>query len=47
MGTSPYVFFMGPLEYVSHQHSRPMAVTWRLKTPMPTDMFMATRMVSV
>ncbi|WP_408622954.1 DUF3427 domain-containing protein [Kineosporia rhizophila] len=45
LGTSPYVF-LGPVQYVSHEHSRPMAVTWRLHTPMPTDLYMATRMAS-
>ena len=39
-GTSPYLF-LGPAEYVSHTGSRPIAVTWRLLHPMPTDFFHA------
>jgi hypothetical protein len=37
-GTSPYLF-LGPVHYVSHQHERPIAITWRLETAMPTDFF--------
>lgn len=35
--TSPY-YFLGPCEYVSHQGSRPISITWRLqhRVPMPT-----------
>jgi hypothetical protein len=25
--------------YVSHERSRPIAITWRLRTPMPNDFF--------
>ncbi len=32
--TSPYVF-LGPVEYVKHEGSKPINITWRLKTPMP------------
>ncbi len=32
---SPYAF-LGPAEYVSHEGSRPISITWRLRTPMPT-----------
>ena len=35
-GTSPYLF-LGPARYVSHEGDRPIAFTWRLQTPMPTD----------
>ena len=41
-GTAPYVF-LGPADYVSHERDRPMAITWRLRRPMPTDVFMASR----
>ena len=34
----PYVA-LGPATYVQHQGSRPMAITWRLHTPMPADLF--------
>lgn len=37
-GTAPYVF-LGPVDYVSHTGERPIAITWRLRTPMPADFF--------
>jgi hypothetical protein len=37
-GTSPYLF-LGPATYVSHTGDRPIAITWKLSTPMPTDFF--------
>ncbi len=37
-GTSPYIF-LGPVDYVSHQGSRPMSIVWRLRRPMPTTVF--------
>ncbi len=37
-GTSPYLF-LGPATYVSHTGDRPIAITWKLQTPMPTDFF--------
>jgi hypothetical protein len=36
--TAPYLC-LGAAEYVSHQGSRPIAITWRLRTPMPDDFF--------
>ena len=36
LGTSPYLF-LGPATYVSHEGDRPIAITWRLDTPMPVD----------
>jgi superfamily II DNA or RNA helicase/HKD family nuclease len=42
LGTSPYVF-LGPADYISHEGDRPMAITWRLHRPMPTEVFMASR----
>jgi superfamily II DNA or RNA helicase/HKD family nuclease len=42
MGTAPYVF-LGPADYVSHQGDRPMAVTWRLRHAMPTEVYLAAR----
>jgi superfamily II DNA or RNA helicase len=44
LGTSPYVF-LGPADYVSHEGDRPMAITWGLRCPMPTEVFMASRAV--
>jgi superfamily II DNA or RNA helicase/HKD family nuclease len=32
-------YFLGPAEYVSHESEMPMAITWRLKTPLPGDLF--------
>lgn len=37
-GTSPYLF-LGPARYVSHTGDRPIAITWRLTTPLPIDFF--------
>ena len=31
----PY-YFLGPVDYVMHSGSRPMNITWRLRTPMPS-----------
>ena len=42
LGTAPYVF-LGPADYVSHTGDRPMAITWRLRHPMPTEMYLAAR----
>lgn len=36
-GTAPYLF-LGPGRYVSHEGSRPIAITWRLDSPIPTDL---------
>jgi superfamily II DNA or RNA helicase/HKD family nuclease len=40
LGASPYVF-LGPADYVSHEGDRPMAITWRLHRPMPTEVYQA------
>ena len=37
-GTAPYLC-LGPANYVSHQGDRPIAITWQLDHPMPTDFF--------
>ncbi len=42
MGTSPYIF-LGPADYVSHTGDRPMAITWRLRQPMPTEVYLSAR----
>ena len=50
MGTSVMLFcrervtensfwFLGPATYVTHQGERPMAITWRLTTPLPGDLY--------
>jgi superfamily II DNA or RNA helicase len=37
-GTAPYLF-LGPVHYASHTGERPIAITWELDHPMPTDFF--------
>jgi superfamily II DNA or RNA helicase/HKD family nuclease len=32
-------YFLGPAEYVKHESEMPMAITWRLKYPLPGDLF--------
>ena len=39
-GTAPYAF-LGTAQYVSHEGSRPVAITWRLDRPMPPELFAA------
>ncbi len=34
-------WFLGPATYVGHECERPMAVTWRLQTPLSGDLFTA------
>lgn len=43
--TNPYTF-LGPATYVSHEGERPIAITWRLRTPMPTELFEAASAVA-
>jgi hypothetical protein len=43
--TSPYVF-AGPLRYVSHKGSRPVAFTWKLESLMPEELFEVARSVA-
>jgi len=38
IGTRSFLF-LGPASYVSHQGSRPIAITWRLEQPLPADFF--------
>ncbi len=45
LGTSPYLF-LGPATYTSHTGDRPIAITWRLDHPMPTDLFQAASVVA-
>jgi superfamily II DNA or RNA helicase/HKD family nuclease len=44
-GTSPYLF-LGPATYVNHTGDRPIAITWKLRTPMPVDFFNLTSAVA-
>jgi hypothetical protein len=43
--TVPYTL-LGLATYVTHTGERPMSITWRLHTPMPPDMFEATKTVA-
>lgn len=42
LGAAPYIF-LGPADYVSHEGDRPMAITWRLKRPMPAEVYLGAR----
>jgi superfamily II DNA or RNA helicase len=42
MGTAPYIF-LGPADYVSHTGDRPMAITWKLRQSMPTEVYLSAR----
>lgn len=46
VGTGPYLC-LGPAYYVSHEGERPMAITWKLRSPMPEVTFEGARAVSV
>lgn len=37
-GTSAYLF-AGPITYVSHTGEKPIALTWRLRHPLPSDFY--------
>ncbi len=43
--TAPYLF-LGPAYYVSHEGDRPMAVTWRLKFPIPIRFYRGFRLTA-
>jgi superfamily II DNA or RNA helicase len=45
LGTAPYLF-LGPATYTSHTGDRPIAITWQLDHPMPTEMFQAASVVA-
>lgn len=45
-GTSPYLF-LGPAHYVSHQGSRPIAITWQLQHAMPAEVFSSASVAAV
>ena len=36
--TRPYVL-LGPADYVEHRGERPIAITWRLRNPIPADLY--------
>ncbi len=39
-------WFLGPATYVGHTGERPMAITWRLHVPLPSDLFAAFKAVA-
>ena len=43
--TAPYTC-LGPADYVSHTGERPLAITWRLRRPMPADLFRETKVAA-
>ena len=45
LGTVPYTF-LGPASYVSHQGDRPIAITWKLHHPMPSDVYVGASVVA-
>ncbi|RZU22300.1 superfamily II DNA or RNA helicase [Kribbella rubisoli] len=45
LGTAPYLF-LGPATYTTHTGSRPIAITWHLTHPMPTEVFQAASVVA-
>lgn len=45
LGAAPY-HFLGPVDHVSHAGERPVAFTWRLRTPMPEALFEVARSVA-
>lgn len=40
-GTAPYTY-LGDAKYVSHSGDRPVAITWKLRTAMPPDLYSET-----
>ena len=45
-GTGAPYLFLGPARYVRHEGDRPIAITWELETPMPTDFFTSAKVVA-
>lgn len=37
---------LGAADYVGHEGQKPMAITWRLRRPMPGDLFVDARVVA-
>lgn len=44
-GPRPYLC-LGPADYVEHRGERPIAITWRLRHPLPTEFFRAAAVVA-
>lgn len=45
IGSAPFLC-LGPCEYVEHEGERPIAITWKLKRPMPGETFQAASVVA-
>jgi len=45
-GTGAPYLFLGQATYVKHEGERPIAITWKLKRPMPIDFFAAAKVVA-
>ena len=43
--TQPYTL-LGAADYVRHEGEKPMAITWRLRRPMPSDLFLDAKVVA-
>lgn len=37
-GSEPFIF-LGPVDYVDHRGERPISISWKLRRPMPADVF--------
>lgn len=46
LGSGAPYFFLGEADYVSHRGERPIAITWRLRVPMPTSVFEIAKVVA-
>lgn len=44
-GRRPYLF-LGPAQYVRHEGERPVSFIWKLDHPLPTDFFMASKLLA-
>ncbi len=44
--TAPY-YFLGPAQYVKHEGSRPMSITWKLEHPMPAHLWKETGKLAI
>jgi superfamily II DNA or RNA helicase/HKD family nuclease len=44
-GTRPYLF-LGTAQYVRHEGERPVSFVWQLDHPLPTDFFMASKLLA-
>lgn len=45
LGTMPFTY-LGPVDYVSHRGQFPVQFTWRLRTPMPAELFETARSIA-